>query len=111
MQMAKWMCSISLSYRRPSEEILDRLGIQDISVVMRQMRLRWFGHIERVEAENWVNKYRSLMIHGAAGKGKPRKSWKQVVQNDLQSLSLCKAFAQDRDGWRDAIKKPLSYPY
>ena len=34
MQMPRWMCSISLSEQRLSEEIQDRLGLQDIYVVM-----------------------------------------------------------------------------
>ena len=37
MQMARWMRSIILSEGRPSEEIRDRPGITDISVVMRQI--------------------------------------------------------------------------
>ena len=37
MQMARWVCSIILSEGRPSEEIRDRPGITDISVVMRQI--------------------------------------------------------------------------
>ena len=35
-----------LSEQRPSEEIRDKLGIQDISMVMRQMGLWWFGPLE-----------------------------------------------------------------
>ena len=60
------------------------------------------GHIERMETENWVSKYRSLMNDDAAGRGRPCKTWKQVVQNDLQALHLEKTFAQDHERWRDA---------
>ena len=98
MQMARWMCKISLSERRPSAEIPDGLGIQNISVAMRQMRLRWLGHIERIDTNNWVSKCRSLVIEGTTGKGRARKTWDQVVQSDLQHLHLKKEFAQDRDG-------------
>ena len=52
------------------------------------MRLRWFGHIYRIETENWVKKCRSLIIDGAARMGRPRKTWNQVLQNDLQLLHL-----------------------
>ena len=110
MQMVRWMCRISLSEETPSEEIRDRLGIQDISVVMRQIRLKGLGHIERMETENWVSKCRSLVIDGAAGRGRPRKTWNKVLQNDLQTLYLEKAFAQVLDGRRDIIKKTPSYP-
>ena len=32
--------------------IANRLGIKEISIVMRQSRLRWFGHVERLDKEN-----------------------------------------------------------
>ena len=88
----------------------DRLVIQNISVVMRLMRRKWFGHTERMETENWVNKCRSLVIDCATGRRRQHKTWNQVVQNDLQILHLEKALAQDRVGWRDAIKKTPSHP-
>ena len=110
MKMARWMCNTSLSEQRPSAEIQDRLWIQNISVVMRQMRLRWLGHIERVDTSNWVNKCRSLVIEGATWRGRPRKTWDKVVQSDLQHFHLKKEFAQDCDRWRDAIKKTPSHP-
>ena len=50
-----------------------------------------------------------LVIEGAAGRGRPQKTWDQVVQSDLQHLHLKKEFAQDHNGWRDAIKTP-SHP-
>ena len=50
------------------------------------------------------------MIEGATGRGRPRKTWNQVVQSDLQHLHLKKQFAQDRDGWRGAVKKTPSHP-
>ena len=105
--MARWMCCISLSERKPSEEIQDRLGIQDISVVMQQMQLRWFPHIERMETENWVSQCRRLVIDQAARRERPCKAWNQVVQNNLQTLQLEKTFDQDHD--EDAIKKTPSY--
>ena len=63
------------------------------------MQLRWFGHIERMEAENWFSKCINLVIDGAAGWGRMC----QVLQNDLQTLHLEKAFAQDFcDVWAGA---------
>ena len=38
-----------------------------------------FGHIERMDTENWVSKHRCLVNDGAAGMGKPCKSWNKVV--------------------------------
>ena len=110
MQMVRWMCNVSLRDRRPSEELRNRLGIESISCVMRQMRLRWFGHIERMDMDNWVSKCRNVEVNGARGRGRPRKTWNQVIQGDMRKLGLVKGLAQDRNAWKRAVKKPPSNP-
>ena len=49
-----------------------------------------------------------MVIEGTTGRGRPQRTWDQVVHNDLQHLHFKKEFAQERDGWRDAIKKTPS---
>ena len=83
VQRCRWMCNVSLSDRRPSEELRNRLEIESISGVMRQMRHSWFGHIERMDNDNWVSKCRNVVVDGARGRGRPRKRWRQVIQRDL----------------------------
>ena len=41
-------CYISLSDQRATEELRDTLSMEDVSIVMRQMRFKWFGHPERI---------------------------------------------------------------
>ena len=41
--------------------------------VMRQRRLRWFGHIERREDNSWLKKVQNL-ADGHSGHGRPRKN-------------------------------------
>ncbi len=38
-----------------NDELRDRMGLECISVVMQRSRLRWFGHVERMGDNNWVN--------------------------------------------------------
>ena len=62
MQMVRWMGNVS--DRRPSEERRNRLGIKSISGVIQQICLRWFGHIERMDNDNWVSKCRKFEVAG-----------------------------------------------
>ena len=78
-----------------------------MSVVMQQLRLRCFGQTERMETEKLVSKYRILVIDSAAGGRRPRKTWDQVVQSNLQTLQLEKRSLRTL---MDAIKMPQSYP-
>jgi len=45
MRMVTWMCGIKLKDRFPSKELRERLGIDDIALVLQQNRLRWYGHV------------------------------------------------------------------
>ena len=45
MRMVWWMCGIKLIDRFPSKELRERLGIDDIALVLQQNRLRWYGYV------------------------------------------------------------------
>ena len=47
MRMLRWMTGVSLSEKKSNEWVRSMLAIDDIGEVMRQNRLRWFGHVER----------------------------------------------------------------
>ena len=51
MRMLRWM-GVSRSERRTNQTIRTAFGVQPISLVVRQHRLTWFGHIERRNMEN-----------------------------------------------------------
>ena len=40
MRMVRWMCSIKLNDRFPSKQLRERIGIDDIALVLQQNRLR-----------------------------------------------------------------------
>ena len=47
------------------------------------------------------------MIHppvGKRGRGRPKKSLKEVVREDMRVVGLTEDMAQDRRLWRDRIK-------
>ena len=44
---------LKLSDRKANAELLSRLGIESVSDVARRGRLRWFGHVERKEPDDW----------------------------------------------------------
>jgi len=45
MRMVRWMCGVKLKDRLPSKEMREKLGIDDIALVLQQNRLRWYGHV------------------------------------------------------------------
>ena len=52
-------------YKIPVVELGRRLGIEGVVEVMRKGRtgrLRWFGHVERKEVDDWVSACRNLEV-------------------------------------------------
>ena len=51
--MIRWMCNAMLKDRKSSEELRGCLGLVNIRDIISRNRLRWFGHVERMDGENW----------------------------------------------------------
>jgi len=54
MRMVRWMCGVKLKDRLTSKELRERLGINDIALILQQNRLRWYGHV--LQKDDWVKK-------------------------------------------------------
>ena len=72
----RWMCGVKLSDRKANAELLSQHGIESASDVARRGRLRWFGHVERKEPDDWVSACRSMVVESVKdrGRGRPRKT-------------------------------------
>ena len=57
--MIRWICNVRAKDEVSSDSLLTKLGIQDLDVVLRTSRMRWFGHVERTQAG--LQKYASGM--------------------------------------------------
>jgi len=55
--MVRWMCGVTLKDRKSSDELLGRLGVEDVVEVVRRGRLLWFGHVERRSQDDCVKMF------------------------------------------------------
>ena len=101
--MVRWMCGVRLKNRISSEELNGRLGIVKIMEIVRQGRLRWFGHLERKGNDDWVSACRNYVVPGSKSKGRSRKTWDECVRYDLRSGGLNPQWAQNRSMWKSLI--------
>ena len=53
MMMIRWICSAKLRDKVPSEELRSRLGLGSIENALRCGRLRWYGHVQRMDPDTW----------------------------------------------------------
>src|SRR3989441_5543272 len=101
--MVRWRSGGTLKDRRRTNDLRKGLGIESVDRVVSRGRLRWFGHVERKGADDWVSECRRLEVVGGVGKGGNRKTWMKCVKDDMEELGLRKEDAQDRIYWRDSI--------
>src|SRR3989442_11107345 len=95
--MVRWMSGVTLRDIRSSEKFRRGLGIVGVDRVVRRGRLRWFEHVERKEADDWVSKCRNLeVVGGVRRKGRGRKTWIECVKKDMKECGLNKEVAQNR---------------
>ena len=101
MRMVRWMCGVKLHDRVPSKELRGRLELEDIISVLRRNRLRWYGHVLR--KEDWVKKCMEYKVEGTRPRGRPKKTWRQIVEKDCRARGLNREDAMVRARWRRLI--------
>jgi len=75
----------------------------DIALVLQHNRLQWYGHVLRKD-DDWVKKCMEYEVEGPRPRGRPMRTWTEVVEKDCQVRKLNKEDAMDRSKWRKLIK-------
>jgi len=103
MGMVRWMCGIKLKDRFRSKELRERLGIDDIALVLQQNRVHWYGHVLQKE-DDCVKKCMEYEVEGPRPRERPKRIWREIVREDCQACKLNTEDALDRSKWRKLIK-------
>ena len=88
MRMVRSMCNVEVKDRVPSKELRERLGLDDIILILQQNRLRWYGHVLRKEETAWVKTCMEYEVEGSRPRGRPKRTWREVVQKRLPSTQF-----------------------
>jgi len=67
MRMVRWIRNVKVKDRVPSKQSRERLGIDDIILILQQNRLRWYGHVLRKEDNDWVKKCMEYEVEAQSG--------------------------------------------
>ena len=80
---------------------------------LKSRRLRWAGHVERMEQSR--NAYRVLVgkPEGKRPLGKPRRRWEDNIRMDLREVGCDPGewidLAEDRDQWRAYVRAVMNF--
>ena len=62
-----------------SNELLARLEIDDLDIILRDKRLRWFGHFER--SNGTIKTVCDMQIERKCGSGRPKMTWRTLTDS------------------------------
>jgi len=100
MRMVRWMCGVSLRERKTNDDLRKMMGIESVMDVVKRNRLRWLGHVLRKDESDWVRGVLEMSVVGSRGRGRPRKTWLKVVEEEMWARGLRRGDAENREKWR-----------
>ncbi|KAF3679548.1 putative pre-mRNA-processing factor 6-like [Capsicum annuum] len=78
MRMLRWMCGLTRGDRIRNETIREKVKVASVEDKMREVRLRWFGHVMRRGTDAPVRRCERLALDGfMPGRGRPKKYWRE----------------------------------
>ena len=88
-----------------SNELLVRLGIEDLDLILKERRLRWYGHVER--SNGAIKTAFDIQVDGKHGPGRPKMTWKQLTERDCREWKLSAINPHDRRTWRSGVRSAM----
>ena len=84
-----------------SNELLARLGIEDLDFILKERRLRWYGHVER--SNGAVKTAFDIKVDGKCGPGRPKMTWKQLTERHCREWKVSAINPHNRHIWRSGV--------
>ncbi|KAL6505368.1 hypothetical protein OROGR_025185 [Orobanche gracilis] len=105
MRMLRWMCGHTKKDRLRNEVIREKVRVASIEDKMMENRLRWFGHVRRRPVDAPVRRLESWRtINIVKGRGRPKKTWIKLIENDMRFLGIGESMAMERQIWKERIR-------
>ena len=73
---------------RTNEEVRQLYGELDIVTEIKNGRLRWLGHVERMGEERVVKRLYQNTLEGSRSIGRPTLRWMDDVREDLRRMGV-----------------------
>ena len=108
MRMLRRIRGVTLRDRMRSADIRRELGVERITSKIRTARLRWFGHVKRMDEDTWVKRVMEMEVEGRRARGRPTMRWMDNIREDMRMRGVREEEAKDRSRWRSKMQTP--YP-
>ncbi|XP_066901592.1 uncharacterized protein [Halyomorpha halys] len=92
---------------RSNDEIKELYGEPDILCAIKKSRLRYWGHVERMEPCRLPKRMLNVAPGRKRKRGRPRRRW----LDDLRGMGVkhWRSLAGDREAWEECRQRPRTY--
>lgn len=73
---------------------------RDITDEIEKKQLTWFGHTKRMSQERWPRKILEWVPPERRKRGRPRRSWREDVNDAMKARNLEENTCYDRKNWK-----------
>ena len=98
--------------RLHNEELNDLYSSPNIVRVIKSRRMRWAGHVARMDEERGVYRVLVEKPEGKRPLGRPRRRWVDNIRMNLQEVGCGYVdwigLAQDRERWRTLVSAVMN---
>ena len=93
-------------------DVLERTQHKNVSDIIQERRLRWFGHVARMNECRFPKQTMDWQPRGKRKRGRPKLTWKETLSKDLKQIDItyedAKATAQNRLEWKELTARCAS---
>lgn len=95
--------------KKRNEDIRKQLHVKSAKLYLEEKKLRWFGHLVRMEENRQVKKIWETRPEGKNKRGRPKTTWNATVEKILieagETWHSAKHIARDRTQWRNFTRR------
>ena len=120
-KMIRRILRISYKEHVTTEEVRCRTGQMKVSDVIKKRRMKWAGHMMRMDEARTARRAWKCQPEGRRSRGRPKTRWSDCLHQDLLEAGLSihgktkrrarlslEEIASDRDKWRQVIEASLA---
>ena len=104
LKMLRFAMGVTRKDKIRNEHIRTAVKVERLGMKMREVRLRWYGHVMRRDQGYVGRKMMEMELPGKRKRGRPKRRFLDVVKEDMKEVGAKEIDIEDRKMWRMMIR-------